>query len=182
MSEEQAGKRVLMILPSGRFEDNCYIKVRQILERYGHSVKVASVKRQDTFGLNKTRAKPDHALSEIDFSDFDVIYLVGGIGAAEYYDHKELHSALQKAYEHGKILAAIGNSPLILAKAGLLKGRKATLTYFESKRLEELGGEYTGKTITFDENIMTAKGSEVSDKFGLALMKILAGQPMPYVP
>ena len=182
MGEEQTGKKILMVLPGGRFEDNSYQKVRQIMERYGHSVEVASSKPSIIFGLNKTRVKPDYFWKDVDFGNYDVIYFPAGIGAQEFFDDKDLHEALRAAHEKGCMLAAIGNTPLIFARAGLLKGKQATLIFFESGKLRDSGGEYTGKTLTFDGNIFTGKGPEVSDKFGLALMKLLKGESLPYVP
>ena len=168
------GKNVVLILPAGRFDDNIYLKTRQILERYGHKVLAACSVKKPIFGLKgTTRVLVDCTLEEVKPEETSAIILVGGIGASEYKDSQPLFDLLQQANQLNVILAAIANTPVFLAKAGVLKGKNATVLYYDSKELIAGGANYTSASITVDGNILTAKEAAMADTFALALVKML---------
>jgi protease I len=79
-------------------------------------------------------------------------------------------------YEDGKVVGAICAAPVILAKAGLLKDKKATVYPDHEYTLKQYGAIYTGEAVTVDGNIITGNGPESSRAFGQAVAKqILEG-------
>jgi protease I len=129
------------------------------------------------FGLEKTRVKPEILLSAVDVSRFDAIVFVGGMGVRELYDNADAHRIIQEAVAQNKILGAIDMAPTLLAKAGVMGGRKATEYFSESKSIVAMGVEYTGSTTQQDGNIFTGKGAEASEKLGLMLAQALQQLP-----
>jgi protease I len=65
----------------------------------------------------------------------------------------------------GRPVAAICIAPVILAKAGLLTHKKATVFSSEIETIEELGAYYTGMDVTVDGNIITAYGPQSTLRF-----------------
>jgi len=64
-------------------------------------------------------------------------------------------------------------APAILARAGVLKGKKATVFPGDETELTSNGAIYTGKMIEKDGNIITGCGPEAASLFGQALAKEL---------
>jgi len=61
-----------------------------------------------------------------------------------------------------------------LAKAGLLKGRRATVWSSEAGKLKAAGAVYTAKSLEKDGNIITASGPAAAIEFGSQLLKTLS--------
>jgi len=90
------------------------------------------------------KANQSLKIDDIDFTDYDIIYLAGGWGAA--YDlgtSDVLGRKISQAYSAGKVIGGICHGPLglLLAKdennAPLVKGRR--LTAVTDKQVRELG-------------------------------------------
>jgi protease I len=174
---ENSGARALILLPTARFEDQVYLKTRSILERYGHAVTVAAPKKTPIFGLNRGQVIPNLTLEEIDLADYDALVLASGIGYREFWEPGPVHELLRNALERGLMIGAIANTPMLLARSGILRGKKATGLFYESKDIKENGGEYTAATVCQDGLILTAKEAAMVDQYALALAKAL--KPIP---
>ncbi|MFJ6777842.1 DJ-1/PfpI family protein [Streptomyces yangpuensis] len=64
---------------------------------------------------------------------------------------------------------------LLLASAGLLRGRRATSHWLYLDRLPELGAEPTGERVVFDGKYVTAAGVSSGIDMGLTLLGRIAG-------
>ncbi len=85
-----------------------------------------------------------------------------------------VHSIAREMLAKGKILAANYWAPVILANAGVLHGKKATVTPIEVDALKKYGAEYADKILTIDDNVITGNGSAASELYAdLILAKIL---------
>ncbi|MCS7253928.1 MAG: DJ-1/PfpI family protein [Armatimonadota bacterium] len=169
------GKQVLMIIASKDFRDEELLQPKELLEAQGVKVTIASTTTKPVKGMLGVVVKPHILIKDVDPKKFDAFILVGGVGAAQYWDDKELHSLLTKAFKLGKVVGAICISPVTLANAGLLKGRKATVWASEKHRIEAKGAIYTGASVQIDGNIVTASGPDASKAFGEAILKLLSG-------
>jgi len=82
--------------------------------------------------------------------------------------HTELCNLVQET-------AAIGLSPVVLAKAGILKGIKATV-YPDDKAIDELkknGAGYKNKDVITSGSIITARNPESAKKFAEEICSFL---------
>ena len=68
--------------------------------------------------------------------------------------------------EAGKVVAAICIAPVILARAGLLKGKRATVFPDGIPELEKAGAVYTAQSVERDGRIITGNGPEAAEAFG----------------
>jgi protease I len=62
---------------------------------------------------------------------------------------------------------------VVLAHAGLLKGKKATVWPDGSGELEKAGAEYTGAEVEIDGKLITASGPIPARAYGRALAEAL---------
>ena len=166
-------KSVVMIIASKNFRDEEYSVPRKILERAGYKVVVASSSTRAAKGMLGLVVKPDIPLNRVKVNAYDAIIFVGGTGAKEYWDNSTAHQIAKQAAKYRKILGAICIAPVTLAKAGVLKGVKATVWSSEANQLKAAGAVYTGKAVTRDGNIITANGPGAAKEFGETILKAL---------
>lgn len=169
-----SGKKVLMIIASKDFRDEEYLKPREILEREGIEVKVASSSLEEAQGMFGTQVKPDISLDEVNVADFEAIIFVGGVGASEYWDNSTAHKIVKETVVQNKVLAAICLAPVTLAKAGVLSGKKATVWSSEKGELEENGAEVVDQDVVVDGKIITGSGPQAAQEFGKMIVRVLA--------
>lgn len=167
------GKSILMIIAHQDFRDEEYEEPRQIFEANGATITVASFSLEIAKGSLGAQVKPDLLLKDMAVGDYDAIVFVGGPGAQEYWDDPAAHAIAQDAVAQGKVLAAICIAPTTLAKAGVLKGKKATVFSSEAEELKESGANYTGASVERDGLIITANGPQAAVEFAEEISKAL---------
>lgn len=174
MSVPASDARVLLIIPQARFKDVELRTLLSFLERKKIPVKTAAPTKKEVYGMDGMRVRPDLAFSEVNVTDFEALIFIGGMGTRELWDNTEAQRMAREAADGGKILAAISMAPVILARAGLLEGREATVYFSEVKQITDRGAKYNGAPIAVSDNIITCKGPEAVEKLILGVIKILS--------
>lgn len=171
-----AGKgQVLMVIAPRDFRDEEYARPREILESAGYAVTVASRSRETARGMLGMRVQPDLLLSGARAADYDAVVFVGGSGAQTYWDDPEAHRLAREAAEGGKVVAAICIAPVILARAGVLEGKQATVFDPPSlcAELTAHGATCTGASVQRDGRIVTASGPQAAEDFARSILAAL---------
>lgn len=158
-------KKVVMIIAFEGFRDEEYREPKGVLEKAGIEVITASSKLGTAKGKLGMSAKVDITLDQVHVSDYDAILFIGGPGCYGYYDNPTAHKIAQETIKQGKILGAICAAPGILAKAGVLKGKKATM-FTDDGTLAKGGAIYTGNGVEVDGKIITATGPQTAKAWG----------------
>lgn len=172
--KEVGMKKVVMIIARNDFRDEELFLPKEILEKSGIEVNVASTSLDVAKGMLGGTVRPDMLMSDINVSDFDAIVFIGGAGASQYWNDGVAHKLARDAFNTNKIIAAICIAPVTLAKAGILNGKRATVWSTEAGQLKVVGGAiYTGKNVEKDGNIITAAGPFAASQFGDELLKAL---------
>lgn len=163
-------RRALFVI-FGQFEETEYGMPRAILEDQGVIVSVASSASRSVAGHRGKKVQPDVVLSEVHTADYDAFVFIGGYN----YDRSNAEAIriAQEAVAQGKVVAAICIAPITLAKAGVLKDKRAT-TSLPGPVIEQEGGIYTGAVVERDGRIITANGPAASRQFGEAIAAALA--------
>lgn len=165
-----AVKRVVLIIAHENFQDHEYAESRAVLEDKGFEITVASSSLETATGGEGTQVQPDILVSDIVVGDYDAIVFIGGMGCTEYWDAPDAHRIAQEAVAEGKVLAAICAAPVILARAGVLQGKRATVAnsgWGEGVQALGAGGAtYTGAEVERDGLIITASGPPAARQFG----------------
>jgi protease I len=166
-------KKVLMIISRNKFCDEEYQSSRKILEAFGIICKVASLTLSPAKGLDGTIVVPDYQIKNLDLQVYNAFLLIGGVGCREYWHNKSVHALLNNAHSNGKLLCAICLAPVILANAGLLKGKRATAHPSAAEYLKYKGVKYSSEAVEFERNIITANGPEATEKFANKINDLL---------
>ncbi|MCF6147629.1 MAG: DJ-1 family protein [Candidatus Kuenenia sp.] len=167
------GKKVVMIIAKNNFRDEELLEPKAILEKNGATVTIASSSLKESTGMLGAKVTPDILFTDITVEDFDAVVFVGGTGSSEYWDNPTAHKIAKDACAANKIVGAICIAPVTLAKAGLLKGKKATTYSSTVNDIKSEGANYTGANVERDGNIITSEGPKSAKKFGETIVKAL---------
>ena len=165
--------RVLMVVARERFRDEELFVTREELVRGGHQTEVASTGKGKCLGSRGGSIIAGLALADVRTEEYDSIVFVGGGGSRTLFGDPEALRIAQSAHAQGKVVAAICLAPVILANAGVLRGKKATVAGTEAKTIEIKGAKYTGPGVTVDGRVVTANAPKVSRRFGQEIGKLL---------
>lgn len=177
MAEKQlSGTRVLMVVAPEQFRDEELLEPKRILEAQGAKVAVASTCKGTAKGMLGATVNPDMLIVEACARDFDAVTVVGGMGSPDFlWPDANLHRLLVEMHNENKVVAGICLSGAVLAKAGVLKGKKATVwpTPESLKVLEEGNAKYEKKPLVIDGKAITAEGPQAASDFGQAIVNLL---------
>jgi protease I len=170
-----SSNKVLFIIAQNQFRDEELSKPKQVLENAGYSVEVASITTELAKGMLGAKVQPDLAVKDAKAEDYALIVVVGGLGAPELANHAEVLSLLSQAKEKDIKLAAICLGPVVLAKAGVLQGKQATvyITDESAAILRSRGAILVDKSVVVDTDLVTANGPGAAAEFGNELVKLL---------
>ena len=131
------------------------------------------------FGL---KINTDVLIDDVDPREYEALAIPGGFhshGFDEAYDVKVLNLA-KSIYDNAGIIATMCVGILPVAKAGLLRGKRATTyplsKYHDNPRyLKEHGCRYTGKSIEIDDRIISCAGPSQSLRVVMMMLEMLLG-------
>lgn len=169
------GKKVLMLIAPSNFRDEEFSEPYNMLTSNGAKVTVASVGTAPAEGMLGMTVTPDIDVSSAKAADYDAVIFVGGSGVDEHglFNNGEFLRIAKEANESGKAIGAICLAPKILASAGLLQGKKATVYSAGVAYIKSKGAEHVGQDLVQDGKIITASGPQAATKFGNAIAQAL---------
>ena len=175
-------KKIVMIIAFRDFRDEEYFIPKVILEGVGAKIQTASSQKGTAIGASGGEVEVDLLLGEIDPADFDCVVFIGGAGAPKHLDNEDSYRIARETIAQKKVLAAICIAPAILAKAGVLEGKKATvwtstIDKSAARILEENGTEYISDPVVVEGNIVTGAGPFAASQFGEKIIEVLAPTP-----
>ena len=171
-------KSIVMIIAHRDFRDEEYFKPRQVFLAAGANIKTASNEKGTAIGADGGEVEVDLLISEINMAEFNAIVFIGGPGAMKYLDNEDSYKVAKEAVSQDKVLASICISPIILAKAGVLEGKKATvwtssMDKSAAKILEDNGAIYQETPVVVDGKIITGVGPSAAEEFAMEVVEVL---------
>lgn len=124
-------------------------------------------------GMLGGEIRSDITLRNVDPREYAAVIFVGGVGARVFWDDPLAHKIARSFHEKGKLVCAICIAPITLAKAGLLKGIKATCWKGVAPLLESLGAIYEDALVVESDDIITASGPQAAEAFKEAIVRKL---------
>ncbi|MFF8447612.1 DJ-1/PfpI family protein [Streptomyces leeuwenhoekii] len=126
--------------------------------------------RTDTGSLALTA---DRTLDEVTAPD--VVVVPGGPGQSPQMENTALLDWLRTADAASTWTTSVCTGSLLLAAAGLLKGRRATSHWLALDHLRPFSAEPTGERVVTDGKYVTAAGVSAGIDMGLTLLGRIAG-------
>ena len=138
-------------------------------------------KLRQIFAMLRLRMRPvtpdkyHLTLAELDREAVDMLVLPGGLGGVEVLQgDRHVQALIQHCYDEGRWLAAICAAPTLLARWGLLTGKKAVCYPGLEDHLTGAIPQQ-GVSLVQDGKVITAQGPGAAFDFGFYLVKTLAG-------
>ena len=165
--------KVLLLIAQRNFNDTEFNITKNTLERQGIQVTVSSITTDDAVSMKEIRVKPDQELRLTNPNNYDAFVIIGGSGTPKLLDYPEVIDRVKRFDEQGKVIAAICLAPMILAKAGILKGVMSTVfpVDFAIGTLKREGATYSQEHVVEDDNIITADGPDSAKEFASKILK-----------
>lgn len=167
--------KVLIIIAQEGFRDEELLVPKEIMEKEGHTVKVASLNRSKATGSMGAVVLPDMAVFEANPDYFDAIVVAGGPGSPKLARSRDVIDLVGSAARKGKIVCAICLGPMTLAAAGVLSNKNATV-YPSQDGIDALkngGANYKPEPVIIDGKIVTADSPQSAGKFGETIVELL---------
>jgi len=118
---------------------------------------------------------PEVTIDEVYPQEIDSLLLPGCMDISILFSKEEWFEFIRNVTNENTVIASISSSPYLLAKAGVLKGKKYTVGLTETA-IKELGvfeqENYSNEVVVQDGNLITATGSgfvEFGNRLGKAL-------------
>jgi 4-methyl-5(b-hydroxyethyl)-thiazole monophosphate biosynthesis len=167
--------RILVPLAEG-FEEIEAVNVIDILRRADVEVVTAGLKEGAVVGSHKIKVLPDTTLEKIGYLDFDGLVLPGGSpGFVNLGNDERILNMAREMDRAGKVVAAICAAPSVLIKAGVLQGRRATVSP-SGKAQVEACAHFSEDRVVVDGNLITSRSPGTALEFALKLVEVLAGK------
>lgn len=167
--------KALVIVAQEGYQDEEFAGTKSGLEEGGFDVVVASAEEGECRGKFGGKVVATCALRDVRVVAYNRIAFIGGPGALAYVTHREALRIVRETVAAGKPLGAICIAPRIVAAAGVLHGKRATVWNGDGKQrefLEQCGAHYTGSPVTVDGLIVTADGPSSAQEFGRLLASL----------
>ncbi len=159
----------LLVIAQNGFQDHELGPTRNALLNAGFSVVLASTQIGACVGKYGSTEEATIVLKDVRVSAYDRIAFIGGPGAFALVENEDALRIARETASSALILGAICIAPKILAAAGVLAGKKATVAESDGTPkvfLVEKGAVYTGEAVTVDGGIITANGPDAAEEFG----------------
>ena len=173
--------RILIVATDG-FEEWELFGPREILQKRGADVQLASIKRdpiQATIHDDPGKTiRPDLTVDEARADDFDALILPGGVRNPDTLRlHGNVIELIQAFDRQGKPIAAICHGPWLLVEADLLRGRTATSWPSIRTDLRNAGAKVVEEAAVTDGNIVTSRKPDDVERFTEALIDLVENAP-----
>lgn len=97
---------------------------------FGEQIDFIASENREYRSEDGLRVLPTKTTADSKISDYDCVILPGTVNPLPALFDEELIGFLRGGADSGVVFAAISSSPILLSKAGILKGKKFTAGYF----------------------------------------------------
>ena len=170
------GKRIAILIEED-FEDSELVEpLRAMKDVSARVVVVGSGSHEKYRGKRgKVKIKADITADKVNAQDFDAIIIPGGYAPDKMRLHQPMIDLVRKAFDSGKVVAAICHGPQLLISADIVRGRRLTSWPSIAVDLKNAGAEWIDLPVVRDGNIITSRRPADVPRFNKAIIEALGG-------
>jgi protease I len=118
----------------------------------------------------------DRVLDDVNGGDFDAVVFLGGY-VIEFADkpgpRAQAGRVIREALDRGRLVAGVCGGPAVLARAGVLKGKRATVWGGRGWNLREAEVELIDEDVVEDGNLITGRDDQGKPAFANRVLERL---------
>ncbi|NYT05309.1 MAG: DJ-1/PfpI family protein [Methanomicrobiales archaeon] len=168
--------KLLIVIAPERFRDEELFTPCEMFEKTDIIYDIASTKTGTCAGMIGGSAEATLAIADARAEEYDGIVVVGGVGSQDFlWDNAGLQELVRTFFTSGKVVAAICLSPVVLAQAGILHGRQATVfrTPASIRAMKAGGAHLVDMPVVADLDLITANGPQAAGRFAEMIIERL---------
>jgi protease I len=168
------GKRVAVLAENLYQEMELWYPVYRFREA-GAEVKIIGSGTSRTFtSKHGYPVTVDASVDEVRAEDFDAVIIPGGYAPDLMRRRPSMVHFVRRAYEEGKVVAAICHAGWMLCSAGVLPGKTATCFSSIKDDLIHAGANYVDEEVVVDGNLITSRFPDDLPAFCREVIRALA--------
>lgn len=167
----------LLVLLADGFEEVEALTVVDYLRRLGGlRVDMVSISgEREVRGAHDIRVLADDLIDRIDPRDYRGVVIPGGLpGATNLRDSEKVIDIVKYMDGERNLIAAICAGPIVLARAGVIAGRR--ITSFPGLEDEFKEATYVEDKVALDGHLITSRGPALALEFALEISNYLLGR------
>lgn len=161
--------KIALIIKDG-FEELEALGIVDMARRLDIRCDIVGFDKEYVISSNNVQIKTDLDFKEID-DNYDALILPGGPGAINLRDDNQVIELIQRYNNKNKVIAAICAAPIVLEKAGVIKGKR--ITCYPGYEKEIISAVYQEALVQVDGNVVTGKGPAATFNFAFAILETL---------
>lgn len=174
-------KKAAVLLADG-YEEGESLFLADILRRTGVACDTVSIEEEMVRGCHDMYVKADRLITDIDYNDYDMVIIPGGMpGAANLAKSEPVLEWVRQFMNENKYVAAICAGPMVLKEAGVSTGR--TLTSYPAPKYRDMFADANyiddnsqmESMVVTDGNLITSRGPATTFPFAFRLAEVLEG-------
>jgi protease I len=168
------GKRIVILAEEG-FEDSELMEPLRAMKDVGARVFIVGSGSHKTYTgkRGKAKIKADIAANKVNGSDFDAVIVPGGYAPDKMRLYQPMVDIVKRAFDSGKVVAAVCHGPQLLISAGVVKGRRVTSWPSVAIDLINAGAKWVDEPVVRDGNLITARKPADLPRFNKAIIDAL---------
>lgn len=166
---------VLVVVPPEGFGDQILRYARSSLYNvHVGTLSVSTLTDEMVKGRLQDEFLVDAAIADARMENHSGILIAGSEGPENpLVGEARVLELIREAASDGKLIAAWGNAVGVLARAGVIKGRKVTGADSQRRAVAAAGAKFTGRQVEVSANVVTARDEGAGMRFGQALAEVV---------
>ena len=174
--------KVLIAIPPEKFRDEELLIPIKKFQEAGVMYELTSTHVGVVMGVLGKKAKVNRTFEDVllaGVEDYYALMIVGGPGTQVHlWNNRHLLEIIRVFNTKQKVVAGIDNAPIVIAKAGILKKKPATVAPGQTVReMMKEDAVILNKPVVFKDKIVTASGFEAAEEFAAVIIKYQKGDP-----
>ncbi len=168
------GKRIAILAEEG-FEDSELTEPLRAMRDAGARVVIVGSGSKKSYKGKRGSATimADTTADKVKAGDFDAIIIPGGYAPDKMRQYQPMVDLIKKAYNEGKVIAAICHGPQLLISADIVRGHRVTSWTSIAVDLKNAGATWVDAPVVIDNNIITSRKPADLPKFNKAIIEAI---------
>jgi protease I len=168
------GKRIVILVEQD-FEDVELMEPLRALKEAGARVTLAGSGSKRVYQGKRGNAEvvADTTADTVNVSDFDALVIPGGYAPDSMRLHQAMIDLVKKAFDAGKLVAAVCHGPQLLISADVVRGRRLTSWPSVAVDLKNAGAIWVDEPVVVGDNLITSRKPADLPVFNKAIIEAL---------